>query len=88
MLRGSTNDYEFTNSRKSDESFKIIIDKATNSDGISQYASAFYHSHLLKPNDSNVDDGSVYKSCFTNTLIFFSLDIVICFDECFGFNSA
>ena len=84
----STNGHEFANSRKSDESIKIIIDKAANIDGISQYDSVFYHSHLLQPNNSNSDNASVYKPSFTNTLIFFSLVIFICFDGCFGFNSA
>jgi hypothetical protein len=87
-VRGGTNAHEFSNSRKPDESIKIIIDKAANSDSISQYDSVFYHSHLLQPNDSNSDNASIYKPSFTNTLIFFSLVIVICFDGRFGFNSA
>jgi hypothetical protein len=88
VLRGSTNAHEFTNSRKSDESFKIIIDKAANSDSISNYDGVYYHSYLPLPNNSNSDGAPVYKLSFTSTLIFSSLVIVICFDGFLGFNSA
>jgi hypothetical protein len=84
----STNGHEFSNSKKPDESIKLIFDKAANSNNIGHCVSVFYYSHLLQPNNSNLDDASVYKPSFTNTLIFFNLVIVICFDGRFGFNSA